>query len=124
MPNEFDISASIVYADSEGTEITAAVENVLRSITTKLVIHHKQSIGTTEEALDLGGLTAPLGWFFGINWDTSNYLEVRSGTGASNDIVRVDPLCPCLFRWGSDVTAPYAIANTAAVQFEYWIWAP
>jgi hypothetical protein len=122
MADELDISASITYEDAEATAFTVAVADVLRSVTTKLFVHHKQNVGITEEALDLGGL-ATLGWAFFINRDDTNYCEIRSATGAGNDVIRVDPLCPALFRFGSDVTAPFAIATTAAVQLEYWIWA-
>lgn len=123
MSNEFTISASVGYDDSEGTEFAVAVADVLRSITSKLFVRHKQSIGTSEEALNIGDLSS-LGWAFFVNRDEVNYVEIRSATGADNDIIRIDPLCPALFRFGSDVTAPFAIANTAAVQLEYTIWAP
>ena len=123
MADEFSISGSIVYDDSEDTEFTVSIEDVRRTISSKLFIRHKQNIGTTEEALDLGGLTS-LGWAFFVNRDATNYCEIRSATGAANDIIRIDPLCCALFKFGSDVTAPFAIANTAAVQLEYTIWAP
>jgi hypothetical protein len=116
------ISAKIEYEDAEGTEIIAELAEFVRSITTKLVVHHKQNIGTSEEALDLGGL-ATLGYALFKNLDDTNYCELRSGTGAGNDIIRLDPLGGAMFRFGSDITAPFAIAITAAVQIEYWIWA-
>lgn len=126
MANEFTFAASITYEDSEGTEITIALPaNVQKSITTKKFIHAKQAIGTSEEAIQLGEVSgATLGYFIFLNLDTSNYLEIRSGTGASNDILRLDSTYGfAVGRWGSDVTAPYAIANTAACQMEYIIWA-
>lgn len=78
------------------------------------VTKHIQTIGTTEEAIDLGEITTP-GYFMAVNLDNTNYVEIRSGTGASNDIIRLDANNGlCLLRWGSDISAPFAVANTAA----------
>jgi len=78
------------------------------------VTKHIQAIGTSEEAIDLGEITT-LGYFMAINLDSTNYVEIRSGTGAGNDVIRLDANNGvCLLRWGSDVTAPYAVANTAS----------
>jgi hypothetical protein len=120
--DEFTLNASLAYSDSEGSEEIMSVVDVLRSISTKLFVKHKQNIGITEEALDLGGL-ASLGWAFFKNLDETNYVELRVATGGSK-IIRIDPLCLAFFRFGSDVTAPFAIANTATVQLEYVIYAP
>lgn len=84
-------------------------------------VKHTQLIGTSEEALALGEL-ATLGIFAGYNTDPTNYLEVRSGTGASNDIHKFLPGESFFWRWGSDITAPYAIANTSAIYFTYICW--
>jgi hypothetical protein len=123
LADEFTLNASLAYSDSEGSEEIMSIVDVLRSISTKLFVKHKQNIGITEEALDLGGL-ASLGWAFFKNLDETNYVELRSATGAGNDIIRIDPLCCAFFRFGSDVSAPFAIANTATVQLEYVIYAP
>jgi len=122
--NEFTLNASLAYEDSESADLLLSVVDKLVSITTKKFIHAKQSIGTSEEAIDLGELTAPLGWAIFINRDSTNYLEIRSGSGAANDVIRLNAGEFALFRFGSDVTAPYAIANTAACQLEYAIFAP
>jgi hypothetical protein len=45
-------------------------------------------------------------------------------TGASNDHVRLDARGVAFFKFGSDVTAPYVIANTAEVLVKYKIWPP
>ena len=81
-------------------------------------VRHKQLIGITEEVLDLGEL-ASLGVFIARNDDPTNYLEIRSGTGAGNDIHKFLPGETWAWRWGSDVTAPFAIANTAACYLTY-----
>lgn len=122
MANEFLISASIGYDDSEGSEFTVAVADIIRSITDKAYIRHKQLVGTSEEALNIGDLET-LGWSIFVNRDEVNYCEIRSASGDSNDVILIPPLCPALYHFGSDVTDPYAIANAAPVQLEYTIWA-
>lgn len=120
MANELTLSGSITFND---TDETASVSALNVSMTGTRFIHMRKSIATSEEALDLGELSgATLGWFYAKNLDSTNYLEIRSGTGASNDIIKLKAGEFCLFRWGSDVTAPYAIANTAACLLEYRIY--
>jgi hypothetical protein len=77
----------------------------------------RQEIGTSEEALNLGDI-ATGGYFIAVNRDTTNYVELRSGTGAV-DFIRLNAGEVCCFRISADATAPYAIANTAAVELEY-----
>ena len=63
-----------------------------------------------------------LGWAMFKNLDPTNYLEIRMATGASNDHIRIPPgKTAGPFWFGSDVTAPYAIANTAVCMLEYLI---
>lgn len=118
MANELSITASLSFADSEGTDETLDVSEYELTISTKKYIKAKISVGTSEEALPLGEVSS-LGYCFFKNLDETNYVEIRSGTGASNDVIKVGPLGIALFRFGSDVTAPYVIANTAACQCEY-----
>lgn len=77
------------------------------------------TIATSESAIDLDGLTAAGALFMGVNLDDTNYIEIRMASGASNDHVQVKAGEPCVFRFGSDVTAPYWIANSASVKFRY-----
>jgi hypothetical protein len=120
LANELTLNASLAYEDAEDADIALAMVNILANVTTKKFIHAKQSIGTTEEAIDLGEVTS-LGWSLFINRDSTNYLELRSATGAGNDIIKIPAGKFAMFHWGSDVTAPFAIANTGACQLEYII---
>ena len=124
MANEVTVTATLVYSDGSVASFTRTLSALGVTVTTKKFIHHVQSIGTSEEALDLGELVAPLGWAWFKNLDSTNYVEVRMATGASNDHVRMNAGEPALFRFGSDVTAPFAIANASAVLLEYIIVLP
>ncbi len=123
MANELTIGASIAYADSEGSEDSLSVENFIKTITTKRFVHMKQNVAITEEALNLGDI-ASIGYILMFNRDATNFVEVRVSTG-STKMVRLDPADTdgnpgmALFRFGSGVTAPYVIADTATVQIEY-----
>jgi hypothetical protein len=82
---------------------------------------HVQNIGTSEEAIDLGEVTS-LGYCLAINLDNTNYVELRSATGAGNDIIKLPAKGGlALFHWGSDVSAPFAVANTAACNVAFLI---
>lgn len=84
-------------------------------------VHQIQQIGITEEALKLGEL-ASLGVAWMRNLDATNFLEVRSGTGAANDFWKFLPGEAWCWRFGSDVSAPFAIADTAVCYLEYVIF--
>lgn len=120
MSQELTINASMVYADSENTSESFSIEDFIGNVTTKRYVKAKVSVGTSEEAIPLGEVTT-LGWACFRNRDATNYVEIRSATGSANDIIKIPPGGVALFHFGSDVTAPYWIANTAACQCEYFI---
>ena len=119
MANEITISASLGLEDSESSDELLQLASTLFNITTKVYVKNKQNVGTSEEAIELGTISS-LGWAIFINRDATNYVEIRTGTGG-NDIVKIPAGGVALFHFGSDVTAPYIVANTAACQVEYLI---
>lgn len=116
------IKASFVKG---GTTITFPGDEDSQSITITVsgsrFIQMRQSVGTSEEALDLGDI-ATGGYFVAVNRDSTNYVELRSGTGAT-DFIRLNAGEVCAFRISGDASAPFAIANTAAVELEYFLLA-
>jgi hypothetical protein len=118
--DEIEIAASFSYAkdDAEFSKVIAALQ---ATVSGDNFIHHKQLVGTSEEALVLGEVSGGLGWALFRNLDATNYLEIRSGTGAGNDIIKIPAGKFALFHFGSDITAPYAVANSAACLLEYFI---
>jgi hypothetical protein len=121
MANELEIGVTAKFQKNDGRPFVFDVAGILRSVTgVECVGPMRISVATTEQALQVPtGLTLAGALFVGQNLDYVNYMEIRSATGATNDIIRVGPREVCLFRWGSDITAPYLIANTAAVLFDY-----
>jgi hypothetical protein len=121
MADEVTVNGSLEYEDAEDSELSLGLANATFDVSTKKFIHHKMAVGTSEEAIPLGEVTS-LGWAIFKNLDDENYLEIRSATGAGNDIIKLPPLSSAgPFHFGSDVSAPFAIANTAACQMEYLI---
>ena len=76
-----------------------------------------QNVGfAAEEALVLGDVGAG-GYLIGINRDTTNFMEIRPATGVA-DLIQLKPGDVCMFRLATTATAPFVIADTAAVEFE------
>lgn len=122
MADELRINASIELNDSEGSAFVLDVVDFLVSLTTKKFIRYKQNVGTSEEAMVLpeGG---SLGYCMIVNRDATNFVSLLRATASTNTL-RIDPGGVALFRFGSGITAPYLIADTAACQVEYVIFTP
>ena len=121
MADELTITASVTYEDSDGVEeIVRSLTGLGVTVTTKRFVHVKNSIGVTEEAMTLGEVST-LGYCWIKNLDETNFVEVRVSTG-STKMVKVKAGEASLFRFGSGVTAPYIIADTAACLVEYILW--
>jgi hypothetical protein len=123
MASELKLSASLKWEDAFGLEFGLEVLNFVKTITTKKPVLMTQTIGTSEEAIDLGDITPVYGFF--KNRDATNFISIRAGTGLGN-FARLDKdengdgkAFPLIVRFGSGMTAPYAIADTAECQMVY-----
>lgn len=111
MANEAYISASLSFL-SGSTRRDLSVWSKAADVATKVLVYSQQSIATSETTIDLGSISA-LGLCLLVNRDSTNYIEIK--TAASGTIIaKMLAGEPCLFRIGSGITAPVAIANTAA----------
>lgn len=115
MANEIFVSAFL--AANKGSTKVALPLSLNVTLTGTKMLHNRQSIGTTEEALEMGEISAG-GWCLMVNRDATNYVQVRPGTGGTATI-KMKAGEPALFRLDSGATAPYLIANTAACEVEY-----
>lgn len=118
MADELTLKASLSFTKGS-TTVSLSLPATTFDVSGSNALHNRQVIGTTEEAILLGDAAAG-GYFFGINRDATNYIEIRPATGAA-DLIRLEPGDLCLFRLTDDATAPYAIANTASCELEYVI---
>jgi hypothetical protein len=119
MANELTLNAMIAYSDAEDADEVLQVADLAATASTLKYVKAKQAIGITEEAIGLGEVTS-LGWGLFINRDSTNFIELRVGTG-STKFAKLKAGEFAFFRFGSGVTAPYAIADTSPCQMEYII---
>jgi hypothetical protein len=124
--NEVTISATLDYEDAEGTEDSLQV--LLRTLTStgKQIMHHKQVIGITEEAIVLGEVTS-IGMALFVNRDVTNFVELRVSTGGAK-FAKLHPDTNgdgkggiALLYMGSGAQVPFAISDTAACKIEYFL---
>lgn len=118
MANELRLNATIQYDDGT-TRDSIQIADYLVTLATLKFIRHRQTITTSEVAIDLGGL-ATLGWGFFVNRDLTNYIELRVASGSAKFAV-LRPGRFAFFEWGSDIATPYAIANTASCIMDYFL---
>lgn len=116
MANELRLTINFAY-EQDGNKIDKSVANLGVDVALSVVASGVQEIGTSEEALGLNGVVAG-GFVYMKNLDDANFVELRSGTGAT-DVIRLMPGEPALFRLSPDATAPFMIADTAACEVEY-----
>jgi hypothetical protein len=122
MANEITVNGSLVYEDSEDMAASMSQLNDIINVTTKKPFRNRQTITTSEVAINLGGV-ASLGWMMFKNLDETNYIEIKTGTGGTviGKMLAGESYGPV--RCGSGITAPYAIANTASCDMEVMICA-
>ena len=120
MANEITVTAQLSFADAESAdEILQVLEKQATAATLKYT-KAKQSIGfAAEEAINLGEVTAP-GWALFINRDATNFISLKVATSGAI-FAKLKPGECALLRLGSGAQVPYAVADTAACQLEYFI---
>ena len=118
MADEITVTVSFGFTKG-GTSFVVGVEDLTPDVAGSQLIHHRHTVTTSEGALHLSGVGAG-GWFFAINRDATNFVSIRQGTGAT-DMIKLLPGECCLFRLHDDAPAPYAIADTATCELEYWL---
>jgi len=119
MADEATVSVLMDYRKG-ATNFTARINDKSITVAGTQHLHHRQNIGITEEIISLHEDGSTEGLFFCINRDGTNFISIRAATGES-DIIRVNAGEFALFRIHADATAPYAIADTAACDLEYWL---
>ena len=104
---------TLAYTKANTGSTTVTVPALSITVTGGGYMDNVQSIGTTEEAILLGDITAG-GWYFVQNLDATNFVSLRQGTATANMIQLLAGEW-CLFRMSPSTAAPFAIADTGAV---------
>jgi hypothetical protein len=116
MANELSLQGlTISFTKANVPSVEFTVGSLSITVSGTQLMDNVQSIGFAAEEAILMGDVAAGGWCFFQNMDATNFVELRSGTGAT-DFVRLNAGEIALFRMSADATAPYAIADTAAVN--------
>lgn len=114
MANEISLSAKLSVSKNS-LEESLAFTGIQVTFTGTNWIHNVQSIATTETALQKGSVGTP-GICIIKNLDSTNFVSIRHTTGGSN-CVKIKAGEAALVRFSN--SAPYLIADTAAVRVEY-----
>lgn len=119
MADELRLQATLVYEDEFGGQVPLQVPELLTSIASHKHVKATMSVATSETAIVIGSATAPL-WFFAINRDETNYIELKVATSGAI-FAKLQPGEFCFLPLGSGAQVPYAIANSAACLLEYFV---
>lgn len=114
MAAEIHARAALSFAKS-GRSGAADTGDVVFTMAGTKHLDTEQTIGTTEEALQLGEVVAAGAWYQIENLDAANPVDLRPATGGTVT-TRIPPLGMALGTFGPSVTAPYVIAITAPVD--------
>lgn len=113
MANELTISGlTIQFTKSAMPSVNFTAGTLSITVSGTQLMDNVQAVGTSEEAILMGDVAAG-GWCFFQNMDATNFVEIRSGTGAT-DLIKLLAGEFALFRMSADSSAPYAIADTGA----------
>lgn len=125
MANEITFSGLLQYANPAYNIPTLSLSsgNIVLSITGKYYYRGTQSIPTTAggTALNLGSVSTPGGWLIIFNRDPTNYVQLMTAVSTGAVFARINPTEAALLRLDATVTAPAAIAHTAACIVEYLV---
>lgn len=119
MANEVTVTGSLSVTEAGITKTVAktAAQYDLATTPTKFQ-EHIQDVGTSEEALDMGDITAP-GWFYLENLDATNFVQVYAATAETS----FAKLLPGEFIMGKlEATAPVVKADTASCKVRFFLY--
>lgn len=108
---------TVAFAKSGSPSVSLTAGTLTIDVSGAQVMDNVQNIGTSEEAILLGDVAAG-GYWFVQNLDATNFVELRSGTGAT-DFIKLLAGEWAIFRTSADATAPYAIADTGACNVRF-----
>lgn len=117
MADELKIGASLVFDDGD-SYVVFGKSGLLIDVAGTNYLHHRQSVGDSEEALVVGDVVVG-GYFIGYNGHATAVISMRPGTG-ENDLIDIGPGEIAMFRINTGLT-PYVISTVAAAELEYVI---
>ena len=124
MANEITVVASLTYVDASITLQTISLEIAppgTFTISSPRSVRNQMSVPTTAggTVIPMGSVSTP-GWALFKNLDATHYVEILSAVSGTT-FARLNPKEVALLRLPPGMTAPAALANTAAVLLDYLI---
>lgn len=125
MANSIETTTQIAYKNAAGAiQLSIPAKKITQSQASNIYVSGVQNIGTSAEIIDLGSVATDGGSAFFRNLDATNFVEVGLDVSATFvPFLKIPPGEQCYLTGLSDKDV-YARANTAAVDLEYYIWAP
>lgn len=121
MANELSLSGlTVAFSKSGSPSVNFTAGTISITVSGAQIADFVQNVGTSEEAVNIGDVATGGVWFV-QNQDVTNYVELRSGTGAT-DFIRLNAGEWAIFRTSGDASAPYAIANSSACNVRFLIF--
>jgi hypothetical protein len=118
MANELSYSISATETKN-GVTFSKSFTSLLASVSGDSPISNLQTIGTSDETLDIGDIST-VGFIFAKNLDSTNYVQIGYTSGTY--FGRLKPGEACGIRLDASVTAVHAKANTGAIKLEYLLF--
>jgi hypothetical protein len=123
MADELTVAHSIAYSKNGETDDDFPSETFNADVSGSTMAKGIMSVATSDTTIDLGTLSAPLGVGSFKNMDSTNYIEIKVAA-AGTIIAKLLPGETWSWRLGSGISAPVAIANSAACNMRYRILPP
>jgi hypothetical protein len=118
MADELKITGQLWFTKG-GIKINLGTRDHFVTVSGDHAIHKSQEIGTSAEALDIGEITT-VGYCWFRNMDSTNFVEIGYDDTGFKNLIKLKAGEECgPVRLGQG--APYALADTAAVDLEYVI---
>ena len=119
MAAELSLSGlTIAFTKTGMPSVSFTAGTITPTVTGTQLMDNVQSVGFAAEEAILMGDVAGGGYCFIQNMDTANFVSLRQGTGATAFIKLLAGEW-AIFRMHADTTAPFAIADTAAVNVRF-----
>lgn len=124
MSNTLQSTVGVTYLRSGVVQFAIPARQQTQTLTSNIRQQGVQNIGTTEEAIELGGVASDNGPAFFFNRSAVNFVEI--GIVISTvfyPVIRLPAGASCFLPSVSDKDL-FARANTAAIDLEYFICEP
>jgi hypothetical protein len=120
--DELSISTAFSYSKS-GVADADAMGSKLQTVSGSGRVCGNMTLSTAAAAIDLGGLTAPLGWGWFRNLDASITIHLLTSTSGTV-FASIPPGVAIPIPLGTGLTAPAAKSASGTPVLAYTIYAP